>query len=300
MDPLESILLGGQDKHTYVSSLLSEEEKERLQQVLLCNIDVFAWIHTDMIGINPAHASHKLNVVPSAISIRQRVRRFHPDRHQVIQVEVDNLLKAGFIREIKYLELLANVVVVPKRSGKWRVCVDYTDLNDACPKDSFPLPHIDQIVNALAGHGMLSFLDAFLGYHQIPMYPSDAEKTSFITPHELFCYNVMPFGLKNAKATYQRLVTKMFRPLLGKTMEVYIDDMLVKFKDYLDHATHLLEAFELLRAYDMKLNPSKCAFGVSTGRFLGFMVTQRGIEADPAQLKAILESLAPNFRKGVQ
>ena len=100
------------------------------------------------------------------------------------------------------------------------MCVDYTDLNDSCPKDSFPLPRINQIVNASAGHGMLSFLDAFFGYHQIPMYPPDAEKTSFITPHGLFCYNVMPFGLKNAEATYQQLVTKMFRPQLGKTMEV--------------------------------------------------------------------------------
>ena len=172
--------------------------------------------------------------------------------------------------------------------------------NDACLKDSFPLPHIDQIVNASNGHGMLSFLDAFSRYHQIFMYPPDAEKTSFITPHGLFCYNVMPFGLKNSEATYQRLLTKMFRSLLGKTMEVYIDDMLVKSKKSPDHTTHLQQAFELLRAYDMKLNPTKCAFWVSAGRFLGFMMTQRGIEANPAQLQAILESPAPSFRKGVQ
>ena len=168
------------------------------------------------------------------------------------------------------------MVVVLKKGGKWRVCVDYTDLNDACPKDSFPLPRIDQIVDVLAGHGMLSFLDAYSGYHQIPMYPLDAEKTTFITPHGLFCYNVMPFGLKNLGATYQRLVTKMFRPLLGKTIKVYIDDMLVKSKERLDHATHLQEAFELLKAYHMKLNPSKCGFEVSAGWFLGFMVTRRG------------------------
>ena len=147
---------------------------------------------------------------------------------------------------------------------------------------------------------MLSFLDAFSGYHQIPMHSQDTEKTSFITPHELFCYNVMLFGLKNVGATYQRLVTKMFRPLLGKTIEAYIDNMLVKSKDHPDHDEDLQEAFELLRAYGMKVNPSKCAFRVSTSRFLGFMVTQRGIEANPAQLKAILESPAPTSRKGVQ
>ena len=178
--------------------------------------------------------------------------------------------------------------------------VTYTDLNDACPKDSFPLPRIDHIVDASAGHGMLSFLDAFSGYHQIPMHPPDAEKTSFITPHGLYCYNVMPFRLKNAGATYQRLVTKMFRPLLGSTKEVYIDDMLVKSKQRPDHATHLQQAFDLLREYGMKLNPLKCAFGVSAGKFMGFMVTQRKIEENPAQLTTILKSLAPSSKKEIQ
>ena len=148
------------------------------------------------------HASHRLNVAPSAKPVRQKVRRFHRDHHLVIQTEVDNLLQNGFIRAVKYSDWLANVVVVPKKGNKWRVCVDYMDLNDACPKDSFPLPRIDQIVDALAGYGMLSFLDAFSGYHQIPMHSLDAEKTSFITPHGLYCYNVMPFGLKNVGATY--------------------------------------------------------------------------------------------------
>ena len=201
------------------------------------------------------------------------MRHFHPDRHLVIQTEVDNLLQNGFIRAVKYPEWLANVVVVPKKGNKWRVCVDYTVLNDTCPKDSFPMPCIDQIVDASAGHGMLSFLDAFSGYHQIPMHPPNAEKTSFITPYGLYCYNVMPFGLKNVGATYQRLVTKMFRSLLDSTMEVYIDDMLVKSKQRPDYTAYLQQTFDLLKEYDMKLNPLKCAFGVSTTRFLGFMIT---------------------------
>ena len=132
------------------------------------------------------------------------------NHHQIIQTKVYNLLRAGFIREVKYLEWLANVVVVPKKGGKWRVCVDYTDLNGACLKDRFPLPRIDQIVDASAGHEILSFLDAFSRYHQIPMHSPDAEKKTFIVPHELYYYNVMSFGLKNAEATYQRLVTKIF------------------------------------------------------------------------------------------
>ena len=132
------------------------------------------------------------------------------------------------------------------------------------------------------------------------MHLPDVEKIAFITPHGLLYYNMMSFGLNNAWTTYQRLVTKMFRPLLGKTIEVYIDDMLVKSKERSDHAEHPQEAFELLRAYDMKLNPSKCAFRVCVGQFMGFNVTQRGIEANPAQLKAILEFQAPASKKGVQ
>ena len=102
------------------------------------------------------------------------------------------------------------MVVVSKKGGKWRVCVDYTDLNEACPKDSFHFPRIDQIVDATARHDILSFLDAFSGYHQIPMHPPDVDKMVFITPHRLYCYNVMSFGLKNSRATYQRMVTKIF------------------------------------------------------------------------------------------
>ena len=138
------------------------------------------------------------------------------------------------------------MVVVPKKGSKWHVCVDYTNFNEACPKDSFPLPLIDQIVDATAWHSILSFLDAFSGYHQIPLHLPDVEKTTFITPHGFYYYNVMPFGLKNVRVTYQRMVTKIFRPLRVKSMQVYIDDMLVKSKERYDHTRHLQETFKLL------------------------------------------------------
>ncbi|CAN6997487.1 unnamed protein product [Brassica oleracea var. botrytis] len=133
--------------------------------------------------------------------------------------------------------------IVKKKNGKWRVCVDFTDLNKACPKDSFPLPHIDRLVEATAGNELLSFMDAFSGYNQIMMNPDDREKTAFITDRGTYCYRVMPFGLKNAGATYQRLVNRMFSQQLSKTMEVYIDDMLVKSLQAKDHVSHLEECF---------------------------------------------------------
>ena len=124
-----------------------------------------------MVGINLPVASHKLNIIPVAKPVRQKVMHFHPDHHQIIQTEVDNFLRIGFIREVKYSKWLANVVVVPKKESKWQVCVDYTNLNEACPKDSFPLPGIDQIVDVAVGHGLLLLLDAFSGYHQILKHP---------------------------------------------------------------------------------------------------------------------------------
>ena len=166
------------------------------------------------------------------------------------------------------------------RRGKWRICVHFTDLNKACPKDSFSLPKIDLIVDATSKHELLNVMDKFSSYHQIEMHSPDVEKTSFITKRWLYYYKVMPFGLKNAWA-YEGLVNKMFKEMIEKTMKVYIDDMLVKSLKVADYITYLEEAFGVLRKHRMMLNPSKCIFGVSLGKFLGFLITKHGIEANP-------------------
>jgi hypothetical protein len=190
--------------------------------------------------------------------------------------------------------------MVKKLNSKWRMCVNFTDLNKTCPKDSFPLPRIDQLVDSTAGYKLLTFMDACSGYNQIVMDEDDQEKTSFITSRGLFCYRVMPFRLKNARAIYQRLMNKMFHNQIRRNVEVYIDDMLVKMKDEGKHLDDLEETFKTLHQYRMKLNPNKCVFGVSTGKFLGFMVSQRGIEANPDKIKAILEMTPPRTAKEVQ
>ena len=143
-------------------------------------------------------------------------------------------------------------------------------------------------------------MDAFSGYNQILMHPDDQEKTSFMTSRGIYCYKVMPFGLKNAGSTYQRLVNMMFADQIGQTMEVYIEDMLVKSLDAEDHISHLQQAFTTLRRYNMKLNPSKCSFGVSSWKFLGYIVTHRGIEANPEQVRAIQAIPSPRNVKEVQ
>ena len=177
--------------------------------------------------------------------------------------------------------------MVKKKNGKWRVCVDFTDLNKACPKGPFPLPWIDQLVDATVGHPQMSFLDAFQGYNQIPLTLDDQEKTSFVTPVGNYHYKVIHFGLKNAGSTYQRMMTKMFEAQTGKNIEVYIDDMVVKSKIVSEHIGDLTSIFRILREHKLRLNVSKCSFGVGSGKFLGYMVTHRGIEVNPDQVKAI-------------
>ena len=186
--------------------------------------------------------------------------------------------------------------MVKKANDKCRMCIDFTYLNDACPKDCYPLPRID----ATARNEMLSFMDSFSGYNQIKMDKDDTSKVFFITDFSVFCYLVMAFGLKNARATYQRLVNKIFKDLIGKTMEVYVDDMLFKSLDKVDHISHLQEAFEVLRHHKMMLNPAKCAFGDCSGKFLDLMVSKRGIEANPDKIRAILNMEAPTSIKDVQ
>jgi hypothetical protein len=146
-------------------------------------------------------------------------------------------------------EWLANVVLVNKSSGKWRICVDFTDLNKACPKDSFPLPRIDLLVDSTSRHQLLSFMDAFSGYNQIHMDDTDQEKTSFIIDRGLYCYKIMPFGLKNIGAMNQRLVNKMFQKQNGRNVEVYVDDMLVKSIQATEHIADLEETFHMLRKH---------------------------------------------------
>jgi hypothetical protein len=232
--------------------------------------------------------------------VKQKRRKFAPERVEAITVEVEKLLKAQFIEEVYYPDWLANVVLVKKSNGKWRMCVDFTDLNKACPKESFSLPRIDALVDSTSGYELLSFMDVFSGYNQIIMHPEDREKTTFITDRGLYYYKVMPFSLKNTGATYQRLVNKMFQAQIGRNMEVYVDDMLVKSAESITHIDDLHEAFGILKQYGMKLNPTKCAFGVSSGKFLGYMVSSRGIEENPKKIQAVLEMQSPKSTKQLQ
>ena len=187
-EALENIPLDERNpkRYTKVGADLEGKSKKDLVQFLKKNIDIFAWSHKDMLGIDPGVITHRLNICLSFKPVRQKKKVFAPERDDAIKEEVQKLMAAKFIREVYYPNWLANVVMVKKANGKWRMCVDFTDLNRACPKDSYPLPRIDQLVDSTASHKLLSFMDAFSGYNQIKMDEADQEKTSFVTSQAYF------------------------------------------------------------------------------------------------------------------
>ena len=202
-------------------------------------MDVFAWDIYEAPRVDPSFICHHLNVNPSATPKKQPPRRPPKEHANAIRDKVMKLKKAEAIKEVFYLEWLANIVMVKKKSRKWRVCVDFTNLNKACQKDPFPMPRIDQLVDATTGHPRMSFLDAFQRYHQIPLAANDQEKTAFVTLIGNYHYKVMHFGLKNAGSTYQRMMTRMFELQLNKSIEIYINDMVVKSKVVSEHMRDL-------------------------------------------------------------
>jgi hypothetical protein len=271
-----------------------------LVDFLHANAEVFAWSPSDIPGIPRDVVEHSLDIRARARPVKQTLCRFDEEKRRAIGEEIHKLLTAGFIKEVFHPEWLANPVLVRKKDGKWRMCVDYTGLNKACPKVSYPLPRIDQIVDSTARCETLSFLDAYSGCHQIKMKESDQLATSFITPFGMCCYITMLFELRNEGATYQRCMNHVFGEHIGRTVEAYVDDIVVKTKRASDLLSDLETTFKCLRAKGMKLNPEKCVFGVPRGMLLGFIVSERGIEANPEKITAI-NSMGPiKDLKGVQ
>jgi hypothetical protein len=271
-----------------------------LVDFLRANTNIFEWSPSDMPGISREVAEHSHDILPHSRAVQELLRRFDEERRRAIGVELQKLLEAGFIKEVFHPMWLANPVLVKKKNGKWRMCVDYTSLNKACPKVPFPLPRINQVVDSTAGCELLCFLDAYSGYHQIKMKESDQLTTSFITPFGMYCYVTMPFGLRNAGATYQRCMQHVFGDHIGRTVEAYVDKIVVRNGKADDLVNDMRVAFDCLRANRVKLNPEKCVFGVPRGMLLGYIISQRGIEPNPEKVAALNRMGPIRDLKGVQ
>nr|GEW51294.1 reverse transcriptase domain-containing protein [Tanacetum cinerariifolium] len=235
-----------------IGSTLTAKGRKALYELLRRNIDIFAWKHEDMTG------------------------------------EVAKLVDAKIMKEVHYHSWLSNPVMVKKHDDSCRMCVNFKDMNKACPKDGYQLPEIDWKVESLCGYPFKCFLDAYKGYHQIKMAREYEEKMMFITSQGIFCNLKVPFGLKNAGATYQRLVDKAFQKKIGRNLEVYMDDLAIKSRTKQEIIRDIKEMFRTLREINMKLNPKKCTFRVEEGMFLGYKLNTKGIKVCPDKVEAVL------------
>ncbi|GJW41844.1 reverse transcriptase domain-containing protein [Tanacetum coccineum] len=241
---------------------LTEKTRSKLCNLLQRSLDIFAWTLTDMTGVPRQIAEHRLNVRKGCQPVRQKKRGQAAERNVAINDEVSKLVTAGIMREVHYHDWLSNPVMVKKSDNSWRMCVDFKDLNKACPKDGYPLPEIDWKVESLCGFPFKCFLDAYKGYHQIQMAEEDEEKTT--------------------------------------NLEVYVDDLVIKIRTEDEIIRDIEETFKTLRKINMKLNPKKCTFGVEEGMFLGYQVNTKGIKICPDKVDAVLSLQSPKCLKDVQ
>ncbi|XP_052189984.1 uncharacterized protein LOC127799805 [Diospyros lotus] len=258
VESLEAIPLnpGDEGRQVRVGSQLASQEKVEIIKCLRSYADIFAWTPPDMPGISPDIMTHCLNVQSEVRSVKQKKRHVAPKRLRHMEEEVDKLLEAGFTREVQYPEWLANVVMVPKANGKWPMCIDFTNLNKACPKDSYPLPLNRQAGNALR--------------------------------------------LKECRGHISKDGQQNVERIIRGVMEAYVDDMIVKSRQGESHSSQLEKVFAIFRKNNMRLNPDKCTFGVKSGKFLGYMITHRGIEANPEKVQVVIDMQSPSSVKEVQ
>jgi hypothetical protein len=276
-----------------VSEYLLPAEEERLLSCLNRNKDVFAWSALDLIGVSHTIIEHNLGIDPTVRPKKQKLQKMSDEKTEVAKAEVHHLLEAKFIEPISYPTWLANVVMVQKKNGKWRMSIDFTNLNKACPKVNFPLPRIDKIVDFVAGCEAMSLLDCFLSYHQIYMKEEDKANTSFIMPFDTYCFVRMPEGLKNAGSTFSRLTKSILEDQMGHNIFTYVDDIVVASKNKDNHLSDLPETFANMREARLRLNPEKCIFGIRQGKILGYLVSQRGIKENPSKIQAIMDMAPP-------
>ncbi|KAK2354765.1 hypothetical protein QL285_092243 [Trifolium repens] len=303
-DPLEEIDIGNGSlkRPTYISANITSNLKEKLVLLLKEFSDCFAWDYNEMPGLNREMVELRLPIKAGKKPVKQLPKRFAPEIMFKIKEEIERLLRSKFIRTARYVEWLANIVPVIKKNGTLRVCIDFRDLNNATPKDEYAMPVAEMLIDSAAGFEFISMLDGYSGYNQIFIAEEDVSKTAFRCPGALGTYEwvVMPFGLKNGGATYQRAMNSMFHDFIDTFMQVYIDDIIIKSSSEDSHLQYLRQSFERMRKHRLKMNPLKCAFCVHAGDFLGFVVHKKGIEINQNKTKAILETKPPSTKKQLQ
>jgi ribonuclease HI len=254
----------------------TEKERRAILDLIREFRDVFAWSYDELKAYKGDVIQHAIPLVEGAKPFRQKLRHINPKLAGQIQKELQKMVDAGIIAPIRYSSWMSNLVVVRKKNGDIRLCVDFRNLNQASLKDNYPLPNMEHLLQRVTGAGMMSMLDGFSGYNQVLLKREDQLKTAFTTPWGTFMYLRMPFGLMNAGATFQRAMDYAFRDLIQKIIEIYQDDLTVVSKERKDHLAHLRTVFERCREYGISLNPKKSVFGIDEGKLLGHRSFIRG------------------------
>jgi hypothetical protein len=274
--PLDISIKPGIVKNVHIGASCSVDEVVTYRDIFQELCDVFSWSYEDMPDIDPDIVVHEIKAYPNAKPVRQRLHLVHPRKVATIKLEVEKLLKADFNYHVDLIDWVSNLVPVNKKQGTIRVCVDYKDINKACPKENYPTPLVDQIIEDCAGTEIFSLMDGFFSYNQINILLADQHKTAFICPWATFSYRKLPFGLKNAGANFQRAMSYVFYDI-NHIVQLYLDDLPAHSMHRQDHPAHHRAIFLRCRYYRIRLNPHKCVFCVDSGRLLGFIMSLHGI-----------------------
>jgi len=262
--------------------------------------DVFAWSYEDFKSYVTSVIQHTIPLKPNQKPFKQKIRRIDPVLLPLIEKEVKRMFEAGIIAPIRFFEWVSNLVPTRKKTSEIRLCVDLRNLNQVSLKDHYPLPKMDHILQRVVGSSRISLLDGFSGFNQILVHPDDQDKTAFTTPWGTFKYVKMPFGLKNAGATFQRAMDIAFVKEIHDFLVVYLDDLTPFPKSDEEHLKHLRKFFMTCRRYGISLNPKKSLFGLEEGKLLGHIISKYGIRIDPERIQAILQIPHPRNIKELQ
>ncbi|MCO5577322.1 hypothetical protein L7F22_031150 [Adiantum nelumboides] len=291
---------GEDPKLVWVAMDLTMEEEALLISTLKEYRDVFAWMYKDLKGVDPKVCQHTIHLKEGAKPKKHRPYTYNETFAKKVKEEIDKLLEAKFIYEIEHTEWVSPIVVVPKKNGKLRVCVNLKQVNAVTIRDNYPLPITDHVLERVAGKEAYSFLDGFSGYNQVSIALEDQHKTAFATEWGIFAYRVMAFGLTNAPATFQRLMAHAFKQYLRDFLEIFMDDLCVHSKQRFEHIDHLVKVFVQCQIYKICLNPDKYKFMVRQGKILGHIVSKHGISTDMDKIKVIVDLPIPISPRQVQ
>jgi ribonuclease HI len=301
-DDIAECNIGTSEKPKFVklSRNLTKEQRAKYTKLLKEFADVFAWTYEDLKMYDISVIEHKIPLKEEAKPFKQKLRQINPMLLPVMEREVKKLLDAQIIVPLRYSEWVANLVLVRKKSGEIRLCVDFRNLNRSSRKDNYTLPNMEHILQRVTGASRISMIDGFSGYNQISVMPEDNEKTTFTTPWGTFMYAKMPFGLMNAGETFQRAMDIAFIGEKDQFLVIYLDDITVFSKTDKEYYCHLKRVFLKCRRYGLSLNPKKSLFSMQEGKLLGHIVSAEGVRIDPSRVEAIQALSLPRSKKEVQ